>query len=71
MADNDEIVLEIHGWHTECGACGYGRGGWASSPALDDKPVLTPEYRGECYGCGQTFTHVLNVYDINGAQPIE
>ena len=59
MSDEDRI-LEVHGWHTQCGVCGYGRGGWASSPARDGKPILTPASR-TCHGCGATFTAVVDV----------
>ena len=57
------IELVIHGWSTECGACGYGSGGWASStnPALEGKPILAPGST-VCHGCGETFTHVRREY---------
>ena len=68
---NEEIPKRGHGsepkqlvigaWHTECGDCGYGCGGWMASPALRGKPILTPESR-ECPGCGVCFTHSLDVY---------
>jgi hypothetical protein len=54
-------LLVISGWHTECGECGYGRGGWASSPAREGKPILTPESE-TCHGCGVTFTDREDVY---------
>ena len=65
------IVLEIHGWHTQCGACGYGSGGPYSSrnPARQGKPILDPEST-VCHGCGETFTHTLNVYRDMEPQPI-
>ena len=63
------ITLEVHGWHTQCGACGYGRGGWAGGPAREGKPILGPDSR-VCHGCGETFTHTLNVYRDREPQPI-
>jgi hypothetical protein len=53
------ILLVVHGWSTECGACGYGAGGWASArnPALEGKPILGPDST-ICHGCDETFTHV-------------
>lgn len=56
-----EVVLRVESWSTSCGACGYGRGGWAASPAREGKPILTPTSR-RCHGCGAIFTHALNVY---------
>lgn len=53
--------LIVQAWHTECGECRYGSGGWAASPARDDKPILTPESR-TCHGCGVAFTRVVNPY---------
>lgn len=50
-------LLKVHGWHTECGECRYGSGGWASSPAREGKPILTPRSR-TCPGCGVEFTEV-------------
>lgn len=47
-------TLVVHGWSTECGGCGYGGGGWRNSPALKDKPILTPDST-ECPGCGARF----------------
>lgn len=47
--------LIVQNWHTECGECGYGRGGWAGSPAREGKPVLEPDSR-ICPGCGVAFT---------------
>lgn len=52
-------VLEVHGWHTQCRSCGYGRGGWAGGPAAKGLPILTPAST-ECHGCGVTFTHVAS-----------
>lgn len=50
--------LIVHSWHTEC-SCGYGSGGWASSPALEGKPVLGPNMIGQtCPGCGEVFTDI-------------
>lgn len=60
-SEHDEILLEVHGWHTQCGHCRYGRGGWAGGPAREGKPILTPESR-VCHGCGQAFTHVVEQY---------
>lgn len=59
--DPAPVTLIIDGWHTECGACGYGHGGWAASPALEGKPILTPSSR-TCHGCGAAFTESLSVY---------
>lgn len=56
-----EPTLIIDAWHTECGSCGYGRGGWTASPRLEGKPILTPESR-ECHGCGVRFTRTINLY---------
>lgn len=52
--------LIVHDWSTECGVCGYGKGGWAASPALEGKPILTPEST-ECPSCEAEFTDI--VYD--------
>jgi hypothetical protein len=57
VSEHHELV--VHGWHTECGTCGYGRGGWGSSPALKGEPILTPEST-VCHGCGVTFTHKVD-----------
>jgi hypothetical protein len=54
-------ILEVHGWHTQCGECGYGRGGWPSSPANQGKPILVPESK-ECPGCKAIFTHICHEY---------
>ena len=62
-------ILEIHGWHTQCGVCGYGRGGWAGGPANEGKPILTPDSRA-CHGCGVTFTHTSSPYSMK-VEPIE
>lgn len=67
---SDRTILLVTRCHSECASCQYGRGGWASSPALDGKPVLTPESR-ECPGCGRTFTHKQDVYSIEGPVLIE
>lgn len=64
-------TLEVHGWHTQCGACGYGRGGWAGSPAREGKPILTPEST-ECPGCGVVFTETSDAtgyHKISDARP--
>lgn len=53
--------LVINAWSTECGECGYGRGGWAASPALKGLPILTPESQ-TCHGCGAVFTESVDVY---------
>jgi hypothetical protein len=53
-----ELVVED--WHTECGACGYGGGGWTGSPADEGRPILTPESR-VCPGCGVAFLRVVDV----------
>lgn len=51
----DKTALRaVHGWHTECSACGYGGGGWTASPALEGKPIITPTSE-ECPGCGARF----------------
>lgn len=55
-------TLEVHGWHTQCGECGYGRGGWAGGPAREGKPILGPGSR-VCHGCGVEFTHKHLIYD--------
>ena len=57
-------VLEIHGWHSQCGSCGYGRGGWSASPARDGKPILTPTST-VCHGCGEQFTERREMYCSN------
>jgi hypothetical protein len=62
-------TLIIQAWTSECGACGHGRGGWASSPALKGKPILTPEST-VCPECGVHFTESLNVY-TGERKPIE
>lgn len=56
-----EVTLTVNDWTTECGACGYGRGGWAASPARKGLPILTPTSR-TCHGCGKRFTHVANLH---------
>lgn len=63
-------LLIVDSWHTECGECGYGQGGWASSPALQGKTPLNPESR-VCHGCGVEFTEVLDVYAAHTPRPIE
>jgi hypothetical protein len=50
-------VRRVHAWHTECGNCGYGSGGWAGSPGLEGKPILTPD-SPKCHGCGAQFTDI-------------
>jgi len=37
--------LIVEDWHTECGACGYGAGGWMESPRDGGNPILSPESR--------------------------
>ena len=44
--------LIVEAWHSECGACGYGAGGWAQSPAEQRGPILGPASR-VCPGCGR------------------
>ena len=61
LVEERRVILEVHGWHTQCGACGYGRGGWAGGPANEGKPILTPGSR-TCHGCGAAFTHVFTPY---------
>lgn len=51
-------ILVVHGWHTECGNCGYGSGGWASNR---DFPRLHPASE-KCHGCGERFTEVQTMY---------
>jgi hypothetical protein len=51
--------LNVEPWHTECGACGYGIGGWLESPADQGKPILGPDSR-VCPGCGARFTRVID-----------
>jgi hypothetical protein len=67
----ERIVLVVQSWSSECGSCGFGRGGWAASPALKDPPKepLTPQSR-VCNGCGKRFTHIENVYAWEGPVPI-
>lgn len=67
---DDRKILVVDRWHTECGECGYGRGGWASSPAREGNPILTPESR-VCYGCNCVFTHVDDAYSMKPPQPVE
>jgi hypothetical protein len=66
----ERVVLIVQAWSSECESCGYGKGGWTSSPALEDPPrePLTPQSR-VCNGCGQRFTHVHDVYSLAG--PVE
>lgn len=52
------VPLVVHGWHTECGRCGYGSGGWPAAFNGQDTPILTPEST-VCHGCGRTFTHTV------------
>jgi hypothetical protein len=66
---DDIVVREIHGWHTECGSCRYGAGGWVSSPALEGKTPLSTD-SPKCFGCGKTFTHELNVYKDMEPRPL-
>lgn len=67
--DPDKPTLVIDAWHSECGACGYGRGGYTASPALEGLPILTPGSTS-CPGCDVVFTHRLNVYTDREPQPI-
>lgn len=53
--------LVVQRWSTECGGCGHGRGGWASSPARKGLPILTPESR-ECPGCNVVFARRVDPY---------
>ena len=56
-----KLVVQL--WSTECGSCGYGRGGWAGSPAREGKPILSPNMIGEkCPGCGEEFTEAESPY---------
>lgn len=66
------VILAVHGWHTECESCGYGKGGpyGAMNPARRGEPILTPEST-VCHGCGRTFTHVQDVYSLGAPKPIE
>jgi hypothetical protein len=57
-----DVVLIVQMWHTECSSCGYGRGGWPSSPAREGKEILGPESR-VCHGCGERFTHAEYPYE--------
>ena len=60
MTPDPMADLVVEDWHTECGACGYGDGGWPDSPADVGNPILTPESRF-CPGCGVAFARVVNV----------
>jgi hypothetical protein len=62
-------LLIVDRWHSECNACGYGHGGWASSPAHEGKPILTPESKS-CPECLVEFTHAVDPYTGKRA-PIE
>jgi hypothetical protein len=53
-------ALIVEAWHTECGACGYGDGGWVRTPARRGNPILTPESR-VCPGCRVAFARVVDV----------
>lgn len=53
MTENTALRV-VHAWNTQCGGCGYGGTSWADSPALEGKPVLTPE-SGSCPACGARF----------------
>jgi hypothetical protein len=58
----------ISSWTTSCSECGFGKGSWADSPALDrhgNKVPLTPS-SPVCHGCGVVFTHEYNVYGREG-----
>jgi hypothetical protein len=51
----DKTALRVvHGWNTQCGGCGYGGTSWADSPALEGKPIITPE-SASCPACGARF----------------
>jgi uncharacterized protein YhfF len=51
----DQTALRVvHGWNTQCGACGYGGTSWVDSPALQGKPIITPESES-CPECGARF----------------
>lgn len=50
-----------HGWNCQCGSCGYGGEGWASSPALRDNPIIGHDSES-CPGCGVTFTGMVKLY---------
>jgi len=52
--------LVVEDWHTECGACGYGAGGWIESPLDGGNPILSPESRA-CPRCGVAFARVVDV----------
>lgn len=56
-------TLIVQQWSTECGACGYGAGGWAASPILKDPDavILTPSSK-VCPSCGASFTSVHHPY---------
>jgi hypothetical protein len=47
-------TLIVHDYNCQCANCGYGGDSWTDSPALEDKPILTPESK-ECPGCGVKF----------------
>jgi hypothetical protein len=67
--DPHQVVRIVQRWHTECGSCGYGRGGWSASPALrGGDPIFVDSPR--CPGCGKTFTHELDPYSRDGVMPI-
>jgi hypothetical protein len=53
-------ILEVHDWHTECTACGYGSGSWPGAFRGKDIPILTPGSK-ECPGCKVKFTHTRTI----------
>lgn len=55
-----EAVLEVHPWHTVCGNCGHGAGGWAAGINRVSKP-LGPDST-DCHECGARFYVKLDVY---------
>jgi hypothetical protein len=54
-------TLVVHNWHTECGTCRYGSGGWASNRNVHG--ILTPESK-VCINpeCQAEFTEVIDAY---------
>lgn len=53
-------TLVVCNWHTECGNCGYGRGGYMAAAAGKDTPPLGPDSE-QCPGCGEKFTETSRV----------
>jgi hypothetical protein len=58
--NNEQVIKEIHDWHTRCASCGYGAGGWVGAWNGEDTPPLEPDSK-TCHGCGKDFTHVSSV----------